>query len=62
MEDDGKSLGLKDLSTITVKRAIGYGTTALFYAAIPLALLLAAKRRDLSWKDLARAAVKLPFA
>lgn len=62
MADENTRVGVRALAQATYDKAWAYGTFAMYYGAVPLALYLAAKRRDLAWSDIAKAAVRLPFA
>lgn len=62
MESDEPRVGLRTVAQVTWGKALQYGSTAVYWAALPLTLLLASSRRDLAIGDLLQAAVKLPFA
>ena len=64
MEDNASSplVGMGAIATATGAKIVAFGCTAAYWGGLPLVLLLAASRRDLSWRDVASAAVRLPFA
>lgn len=57
-----EKVGISAVVQATASKTIAFGTTALYYAAVPLALYVAVTRRDLAWTDVAKAALRLPFA
>lgn len=61
MDDASRKVGAGALASATGAKIVAFGGAALYYGALPLVLLLAAGRRGLSWRDVASAAVRLPF-
>lgn len=53
---------VSDIASLTAAKTVAYGTTALYWAGVPLVLYVAATRRGLDWSEVAKAALRLPFA
>jgi hypothetical protein len=67
-EDDGAmggaggSVSALDVLSLAREKALGYAGGLAFFLAVPLFLVIIAKRRDLSAGDLVRGIFRLPFS